>query len=85
MKTNLSSHFDFVSRTVGGIEIVAALSNRVQFLLKDNPERKIIHTVQVERNGFIQAMFSGTPHEGRDYEYFGPRAYEKWIEPARAP
>ena len=46
-----------------------------------NPEKKILHTVQVERNGFIHAMLTGTPYENAGYEYFGERAYLKWIEP----
>ena len=58
---------------------LTALGGRVSFVLKDNPERKILHTVQVERNGFIQAMLSGTALEERDYVYFGPRAYEEWV------
>jgi hypothetical protein len=85
MQTNLAEHFEFTRRATNGLEAVSALWNRVQLLLKDNPERRIFHTVQVERNGFIQSMFSGTPLEGRGYEYFGPRAYERWIEPAPSP
>jgi hypothetical protein len=49
-------------------------------LLKENPERKIFHTVQVERNGFIQALLAGTADEGKGYEYFGERAYTNWIQ-----
>ena len=61
--------------------VFSALDGRVQFILKENPERKIYHTVQVERNGFVHSMVSGTPNEGKGYEYFGPRAYSKWIQP----
>ena len=45
----------------------------------ENPERKIFHTVQVERNGFIHALVSGTTNQDKSYEYFGPRAYSNWI------
>jgi hypothetical protein len=62
-----------------GLEMYAALNGRVKFLLLENPEKKIFHTVQVERNGFIQSIVSGTPLEGRGYVYFGPRAYTNWI------
>ena len=51
----------------------------MQFILKENPDRKIFHTVQVERNGFIHSILSGTADEGKGYEYFGPRAYAQWI------
>jgi hypothetical protein len=80
MKTNLAAHFEFTSRDRAGLETASALSNRVQLLLRDNPDRTILHTLQVERNGFIQSMLSGTALEGRGYEYFGPRAYGPWIQ-----
>jgi hypothetical protein len=49
------------------------------FLLKENPEKKILHTVQVERNGFIESLLSGTSLEEVDYTYFGGRAYSRFI------
>ncbi|MDR3377497.1 MAG: hypothetical protein P4M10_02340, partial [Verrucomicrobiae bacterium] len=67
--------FQFTSRTNNGLEIFATRDGQIEFLLKENPERKIYHTVQVERNGFIQALLSGTPNENRGYEYFGGRVY----------
>jgi poly(3-hydroxybutyrate) depolymerase len=80
MRTNLAAHFEFTHAEVEGFQNAFALERRVQFLLKENPARKVFHTVQVERNGFIHAMLAGTPLESRGYEYFGPRAYEAWIE-----
>jgi hypothetical protein len=62
-----------------GLETYTALNGQVKFLLKENPDKLIFHTVQVERNGFIQSLLSGTPLEGRGYIYFGPRAYTNWI------
>ena len=79
MLRDLGAPFPFSSRTRDGLEVAAALDDRIEFLLKENPERKILHTVQVERNGFIHAMVSGTTNAGQGYEYFGERAYEKWI------
>lgn len=46
-----------------------------------HPERRILHTVQVERNGFIHSMLTGTPAAGEGYEYLGPRVYETFIQP----
>ena len=74
-----AGEFSFTCRTNGGLEDYAALAGRVRFLLKQNPDRKILHTVQVERNGFIHALVTGTPWENQGYEYFGDRAYAKWI------
>jgi hypothetical protein len=79
MRNDLSAQFQFSSRTNAGLEFFSTLNGRVEFLLKENPEKKILHTVQVERNGFIQALLSGTADEGRGYQYLGERAYTRWI------
>jgi len=89
MQTNLTSAFTFTRETRAGddsfpgtLHRVSARNGHVFFWLKENPARKIFHTVQVERNGFIKAMLSGTELHASGYEYFGPRAYERWIEGA---
>ena len=79
MLGDLGAQFQFTSRTNGGLETYSALNGRIEFLMKENPEHKIFHTVQVERNGFIHALVSGTADEGKGYEYFGERAYTEWI------
>jgi hypothetical protein len=79
MLRDFGKDFSFSSRTNGQLETYAALGGRVQFVLKQNPERKILHTVQVERNGFIHAMVCATPDEGKGYEYMGERAYSQWV------
>jgi hypothetical protein len=79
MLKDVSAQFHFTSRTNSGLETYSVLGGRVQFLLKENPDRKILHTIQVERNGFIHALVSGTPDENRGYEYFGERAYTNMI------
>jgi hypothetical protein len=56
-----------------------ALKNRVEVILKPNPQGKIFHTVQVERNGFIHSMLNGTRHEEKKYSYFGDRVYNHLI------
>jgi hypothetical protein len=53
--------------------------HRIEFIFKPNPEGKIYHTRQVEYNGFIHSMLSGTKNEQRDYRYFGKRAYTGFI------
>lgn len=49
---------------------------RVQFYFRKNPERKIYHTVLVERNGFIQSLLSATPLEEQGYHFMGAHAYD---------
>ncbi len=79
MQRDLEKQFTFTSTKAGDIGILSALDGRVRFLLHANPGRAILHTVQVEKNGFIQSLLSGTPDESRGYHYFGERAYGKWI------
>jgi len=79
---DLSAQFYFTNQTNSeGLEICRALAGRIQFLLKENPNHEILHTVQVERNGFIHALVTGTPAESNGYDYFGKKAYERWILP----
>jgi hypothetical protein len=80
LRTNLAATLEFAATEAGGLQRWRALGGRVQFCLKENPGRAVLHTVQVERNGFIHALLAGTPLEERGYEYFGVRAYEKWIQ-----
>ena len=81
MLEDLRREFPFASSTnSAGLESHVAANGRLQFFLKENPEKKILHTVQVERNGFIHAMLTGTPLENHGYEYMGERAYERWIQ-----
>jgi hypothetical protein len=74
------SELNFTGDTNADPQVFTALNGRVKFLLKENPDKKIFHTTQVEKNGFIQSILSGTPYEGKGYEYFGPAAYTQWIQ-----
>ncbi len=80
LRTNLAEHFPFTRELDADFQKYVALDGRVKFLLRENPGRAVLHTVQVEKNGFIQSLLSGTPEEGRGYRYFGPRAYAAWIQ-----
>ena len=80
MLTDFAGPFPFSSKTnASGLQTHTALNGRLEFLLKENPDKRILHTVQVERNGFIHAMLISTPLEGKGYEYFGERVYTNWI------
>ncbi len=80
MKKDFETAFKFLEQISPEFKKTSALDGRLQFLLKENPEKKIFHTVQVERNGFIHAMLTGTPFENKGYEYFGARAYTNLFE-----
>ena len=79
MQRDLAADFPFTCQTNAEFQTFSALDGRVQFLLKENPDHKILHTVQVERNGFIHCILAGTTNASKGYEYFGPRAYSQWI------
>jgi hypothetical protein len=79
MLDDLKDSIPLTNEVSAGLERCTALASRVRFLLKDNPERKVWHTVQVEKNGFIESMLSGTKLQGVGYTYFGDRAYKRFI------
>ena len=81
MLRDLGEHMNFTRTEVGGLQTHVARGGRVEFLLKENPEKAVLHTRQVELNGFIHAMLAGTERQGQGYVYLGARAYGEWISP----
>ncbi|WP_406693872.1 hypothetical protein V5E97_22815 [Singulisphaera sp. Ch08] len=79
MQADLEPSFSFQKRLTDGMHRIRALEGRASFFLKENPEKKIFHTVQVERNGFIESLLSGTRLDEVGYSYFGDRAYSPFI------
>jgi hypothetical protein len=79
MKNYLSEDFDFRVKTRNSIIWNSAQKGRIEILLRNNPEGKIYHTVQVEKNGFIHSTVHGTSLENKGYRYFGKRAYSRFI------
>lgn len=53
--------------------------NSIDITLIKNPEGKIFHTVLVEKNGFIHAIFNGTRFQNRHYTFWGERAYQEYV------
>ncbi|HTY39168.1 MAG TPA: T9SS type A sorting domain-containing protein [Bacteroidota bacterium] len=80
MVTYLLGYYQFTTTVSDTFITCRALNGRISIILKQNPTREVLHTVQVELNGFIQTMVSGTPLEGQGYVYFGPRAYSQYIQ-----
>ncbi len=54
-------------------------NKRVNVYLKENPDRAIYHTQQVEKNGFIHSILIGTAAANHGYRYYGERAYTALI------
>jgi hypothetical protein len=55
----LSSRTELTSETVGQFIRHDGLEGRIDIRIHMNPERKILHTVLVERNGFLFALLAG--------------------------
>lgn len=85
MQQYLSSSFPFIVEEKNGIIWNKALEGRIAILLKTNPDKLILHTRQVELNGFIHSMASGTEKENQDYVYFGKRAYSNLVADTMIP
>lgn len=64
MEQDLSRHLQFQETQRGDLRTLTALGGRVQFHLLQNPERKIFHTVLVEKNGFIESILAAHPGRG---------------------
>ncbi len=57
------------------------LDGRMDIIVHQNPENRILHTVLVgDMNGFIHAITSGTGYEDKVGVFGAPVAYEKWIQ-----
>ena len=80
MQRKLAEYFSFSYEDNEQFLKWFALEGRVQFWLKKNPTRAILHTVQVERNGFIHSIASGTINDQHGYQYYGNHAYDQYIE-----
>jgi len=70
MIETLKNDFKFTTSRDTGFWEYTALNNRIEFILKTNRAKAILHTIQVERNGFIQSILSGTRSEGKGYTYY---------------
>lgn len=80
MQQKLAQSFRFTTVADTAFITHQALKQRILFILKENPAGQIFHTVQVERNGFILSLLSGTALNKRPpYQYFGERVYGAYI------
>ena len=80
MLSQLSSFFNFKKTEDDSLVVFKSANDRIQFYFKTNPDKKIYHTTQVELNGFIHSVLSGTKYDSKGYRYFGKRAYSNLIE-----
>ncbi len=82
MKERLAHSFPLSRRESDSLIRYLSADHRIAFIFKTNPEGKIYHTTQVEYNGLIHSVLSGTQHEEASYRYYGLRAYDNLITPS---
>ncbi|MDD8017725.1 MAG: hypothetical protein PHP42_05090 [Bacteroidota bacterium] len=70
---------DFNERQDSTIQRYTAFHGHAEFIIHTNPDTLILHTVLVEKNGFIHFILQGTPYEEKNYIFFGKRVYSKFI------
>ncbi|HMK20413.1 MAG TPA: hypothetical protein VK492_19570 [Chitinophagaceae bacterium] len=80
MQRKLAEDFPFKTTADTSFIDHSSWNGRIRFILKQNPNGLIYHTVQVERNGFIFTLLSYTKFDRKKYfTYFGDRVYGKYI------
>ena len=80
MMKDMANTFSFDAIMEDSVQHFYAYNRQVNVFLIDNPERKILHTQQVELNGFVHSVLLNTKFESVDYQYFKQRAYTKFIQ-----
>ncbi len=80
MLKHFRDDFSFSEQNTDSLFIYKSKKANIQFYFKKNLNRGIYHTQQVELNGFIHSIFTGTRFESRKYVYYGKRAYRELIE-----
>lgn len=86
MQQKLAGYFPFKKVEDTAMIHYTAISNRIDILLKINPNGQIYHTEQVARNGFIHTVIGNTPYERKaGYRYWTDRVYSEFIRPEPMP
>ncbi len=80
MREDMRDQFALRDTIVGNVMISGTPDRRMEFLIHRNPGNEILHTVLVERNGFLHAMVLGTKYESAAGDFWGKPAYDGWIE-----
>ncbi len=79
MIKRLSQETEISFRQDSTIQQFSAFHRRAQFIVHTNPDSLILHTVLVEKNGFIHSVLFNTQSEEKGYRFFGDRAYNNLI------
>jgi len=84
MATTSQQSFELKTETTDAYRRYHDSAGRIEFILLNNPDNKILHTVMVERNGFIHVVTLGTPLANKVADFWADRAYTEFVQPAIA-
>ncbi|MEW5798756.1 MAG: hypothetical protein AB1728_07085, partial [Bacteroidota bacterium] len=79
MIQSFAARTEVTSRQDSTLIQYSALNNRARFIIHTNPDTLILHTVLVEKNGFVHSVLMNTTREEKNYKFFGNRAYTNLI------
>jgi hypothetical protein len=77
---HLQDDFVFSQSKTDSLIIYKSVDKQVQFFFKQNFNRGIYHTQQVELNGFIHSVLCGTKKDSKKYRYYSARAYNHLLK-----
>ncbi len=79
MMDKLGNYISFDTNEDSIFIISKSIDNRAYFFIHKNPANEILHTVLVERNGFISGNVMNTKYENIFEKFWGEINYRKWI------
>lgn len=83
MAVNLGKSLNMIHKRDSDFDYYSGNGNKIFICIKNNPQGKIYHTTLVYRNGFINAMLSGTQDYNKKYRFWNQNiSYKQFIQPA---
>jgi hypothetical protein len=79
MVASLGGKDEVSTRTAGDILHVCGCGGKFRAALHKNPENRILHTVLVERNGFVWGLLVGSRREVEAPAFFSEPAYTNFL------
>ena len=78
MIDDLGARFPLTQTTIGEMDVWRGLDGRIELLIHRNPENKILHTILVERNGFLYCVSTKSVADRARWLYTD-HDYDAWV------
>lgn len=56
------------------------MNGQIDIIIDTNPDNKIVHSLLVEKNGFIYTVTFGTKYKNKAGKFWGSISYKNWIQ-----